>query len=196
MGTSRANRTFFSTLLATLDRMDISVTARPADAAGVVFLVDLYRKLETEMSAIHPMWPRADGLDEPVEESFRACLRDVDTRIYLGEIDGYPLGFILGRSRTLLVHEAGVRVAAIRMVFVEQEARGVGVGEVMRDTLMEEFRRAGHHLFDAHVLPGHRLAKNFFEAGGFAARSITMHHSDLGNGGRRIRAHYRPPAES
>lgn len=196
MVTRRANWTIFGTFLATLDRMDISVTARRADTADVVFLVDLYRKLEAEMSAIHPMWPRADGLDEPVDKSFLACLRDVDTRIYLGEIDGYPLGFTLGRSRPLLVHEAGVRVAAVRMVFVEKEARGVGVGEVMRDTLVEEFRSTGHQLFDAHVLPGHRLAKNFFEAGGFAARSIIMHHSDLGDGGRRIRAHYRPPTES
>lgn len=175
--------------------MDISVTARPAHPGDVVFLVDLYRKLEAEMTAIHPMWPRADGLDEPVDDSFLACLGDSGTRIYLGEIDGYPLGFILGLSRTLLVHEAGVRVAAIRMVFVEKEARGVGVGEVMRDALMDQFRSTGHQLFDAHVLPGHRLAKNFFEAGGFAARSIVMHHSDLGDGGRRIRAHYRPPAE-
>lgn len=184
------------TFLATVCGMDISVTARPADTADVVFLVDLYRKLEAEMVAIHPMWPRADGLDEPVEESFLACLDDAGTRVYLGEIDGYPLGFILGRSRPLLAHEAGVRVAAIRMVFVEQDARGVGVGEVMRDTLLEDFRGTGHQLFDAHVLPGHRLAKNFFEAGGFAARSIVMHHSDLGDGGRRIRAHYRPTVES
>ena len=51
--------------LASLEGMDITVTARPADAADIVFLVDLYRKLEAEMSAIHPMWPRADGLDEP-----------------------------------------------------------------------------------------------------------------------------------
>ena len=179
-----------------MDIMDISVTARPAAAADLVFLVDLYRRLEAEMSAIHPMWPRADGLDEPVEESFGACLGDADTRIYLGEIDGYPLGFILGRSRSLLVHEAGVRVAAIQMVFVDQEARGVGVGEAMRDTLMEDFRSTGHQIFDGHVLPGHRLAKNFFESGGFAARSIIMHHSDLADGGRRILAHYRPPADS
>ena len=191
-----AGSTFFCTLLASVCAMDISVTARPAAAADLVFLVDLYRRLEAEMSAIHPMWPRADGLDEPVEESFVACLGDTDTRIYLGEIDGYPLGFILGRSRSLLVHEAGVRVAAIQMVFVDQEARGVGVGEAMRDTLMEDFRSTGHQIFDGHVLPGHRLAKNFFESGGFAARSIIMHHSDLADGGRRILAHYRPPADS
>ena len=72
----------------------------------------------------------------------------------------------------------GERIAAIRLVFVDEEARGVGLGEAMRDMLMDEFRTTGHTLFDAHVLPGHRLAKNFFEAGGFSARTIVMHHDD------------------
>ena len=57
---------------------------------------------------------------------------------------------------------------------------------------MDDYRAMGHHLFDAHVLPGHRLAKNFFEAGGFSARTIVMHHSDRPDGGRRIREAYRP----
>ena len=176
--------------------MSISVTARPATSEDIVFLTDLYRKLEAEMSAIHPMWPRADGLDEPIEAAFLICIEDPDSLLLLGEIEGYPLGFILGRSRPLLAHEPGVRVGAIQMVFVELEAREVGVGEVMRDTLMKDFRRTGHSLFDSHVLPGHRLAKNFFEAGGFAARSIIMPHSDTEGGGRRIRALYQPPPGS
>lgn len=171
--------------------MDISVTARPAVAADVGVLVDLYRRLEAEMTAIHPMWPRSDGLDEPVEQSFLAHLQDPSARLFLGEVDGYPLGFIYGRSEKLLAHEGNTPVASIRLVFVEEEARGVGVGEVMRETFMEEFRHLGHHLFDAHVLPGHRLAKNFFEAGGFSARSIIMHHSDRPDGGRRIASSYR-----
>jgi hypothetical protein len=48
----------------------------------------------------------------------------------------------------------------------------------MRDYVMDLLRKRGISRFDAHVLPGHRLAKNFFEAGGFSARSITMHHDD------------------
>jgi hypothetical protein len=63
-------------------------------------------------------------------------------------------------------------------VFVEFEAREVSVGEVMRDYVLEEMRSRGISKFDAHVLPGHRLVKNFFEAGGFSARSIVMHHDD------------------
>ena len=171
--------------------MDVTVTARLATTEDVAVLVGLYRNLEAEMVAIHPMWSRAGGLDEPVEQSFISCIRDPSARVYLGEVDGYPLGFIYARSEPLLAHEGDTRVAAIRLVFVEEEARGVGVGEIMRDALMEDFRNLGHHLFDAHVLPGHRLAKNFFEAGGFSARSIVMHHNDRPDGGRRISATYR-----
>ena len=171
--------------------MGISVTARLARAEDVGVLVDLYRKLEAEMVAIHPMWPRADGLDEPVEQSLLDHLGNPSSRVYLGEVDGYPLGFIYGRTETLLAHEGNTRIASIRLVFVEEDARGVGLGEIMRDTLMDDFRDVGHHLFDAHVLPGHRLAKNFFEAGGFSARSIVMHHNDRPGGGRRISETYR-----
>lgn len=143
------------------------------------------------MVAIHPMWPRADGLEEPVESSLLDRIADNASRVYLGEVDGYPLGFIYGRSEPLLAHEGETRTASIRLVFVEEEARAVGVGEIMRDTLMDDYRSLGHELFDAHVLPGHRLTKNFFEAGGFAARSIVMHHSDRPDGGRRIGASLR-----
>jgi hypothetical protein len=48
----------------------------------------------------------------------------------------------------------------------------------MRDAVLSHLRGRGIHRFDAHVLPGHRLAKNFFEQGGFSARHIVMHHDD------------------
>jgi GNAT superfamily N-acetyltransferase len=154
----------------------IDVTARRAVADDLAVLMDLYRKLEAEMDALRGKWRIADGLAEPVDQAMAEAIEDQDTRIYIGEVDGIPFGFIFGRSEELLPQADGRRVAAIRMVFTEEPARGVGVGEVMRDTLMADFADSGHRLFDAHVLPGHRLAKNFFEAGGFSARSIVMHH--------------------
>jgi len=43
---------------------------------------------------------------------------------------------------------------------------------------MASMRAEGLRLFDARVSPGHRAAKNFFEAHGFSARLIVMHHAD------------------
>ncbi len=154
------------------------VTARRAVPADLAVLVGLYRALEVEMTDLHLMWPLADGLPEPIEEAFTEALGDESALVVVGEIDGYPFGFALARVEHLLPQAKGEEVCAIRLVFVDQEAREVSVGEVMRDLVMSEMRGRGISKFDAHVLPGHRLVKNFFEAGGFSARSIVMHHDD------------------
>ena len=156
----------------------MNVVARPATTDDLDELVRLYRLLAAEMREYHRMWELADGLTEPVVDALRQALQDHDTVIHLGTIDDAVFGFILGRSEPLLAQAQGERIGSIRFVFTEQEAREVGVGEAMRDALLEEFRGRGLRLFDAHVLPGHRLVKNFFESGGFSARSIVMHHRD------------------
>lgn len=154
------------------------VVARPADAADVPALMRLYRGLEVEMTALHPMWPLADALAEPVESSFERLLGDPEALVVMGEIDGYPFGFAMARIEEILPQAAGERIGSIRLIYVEPEAREISLGEEMRDYLIDELRRRGISRFDAHVLPGHRLAKNFFEAGGFSARAIIMHHDD------------------
>ncbi len=156
----------------------MNVAARPATSGDLDELVRLYRRLAAEMKKYHQMWEVADGFPEPVDEAFRRALDDPDTVIYLGTIDGVTLGFILGRSEPLLPQAGGERIGSIRLVFTEPEAREVGVGEAMREAILDHLRDGGHRRFDAHVLPGHRLVKNFFESGGFSARSIVMHHTD------------------
>ncbi|MFP3913559.1 MAG: N-acetyltransferase family protein [Actinomycetota bacterium] len=152
--------------------------AREATLDDLPTLVELYRSLEKEMAVLHPMWPRADGLAEPVEKTLEELISDPDQRVLVGEIEGIPLGLLYARRETLLPQARGEIVGSIRLVFTHPDAREVGLAEVMRDTVMDLFREEGLTKFDAHVLPGHRLAKNFFEAGGFSARSIVMHHDD------------------
>jgi ribosomal protein S18 acetylase RimI-like enzyme len=156
----------------------IEVEARLASSDDLDDLLTLYEGLTAEMEALHPMWPLADGLPEPVSESMALALKDPDTVVVLGTIDEVPLGFLLVRIEDLLPQADGMQVGAIRFVFVDHPAREVGVGEAMLALALSRLRERGLHRFDAHVLPGHRLVKNFFEAGGFAARSITMHHVD------------------
>jgi ribosomal protein S18 acetylase RimI-like enzyme len=154
------------------------VSARQAGSDDIAVLESLYRSLEREMMALHIMWPLADGLDEPVSQSFAAALDDPGTIVLIGEIDGYPFGFLMARVERLLAQADGELVGAIRLIYVDQEAREVALGEEMREMALQILRSRGITKFDAHVLPGHRLAKNFFEAGGFAARSIIMYHDD------------------
>lgn len=159
-------------------RQAMRVEARAATTADVEVLEGLYRSLEAEMVALHPMWPLADGLDEPVVEALARAIDDSSAIVLIGTIDGYPLGFLLARVEETLPQGGGERIGSIRFVFVDESAREVAIGEVMREEAMTQLRERGITKFDAHVLPGHRLAKNFFESGGFSARSIVMHHDD------------------
>lgn len=156
----------------------LSISTREARAEDIPALVGLYRDLEKEMTTLHPMWPLADGLAEPVESAFADLIDDPRAVVEVGELDDVPFGFIVARVEETLPQSNGMLIGSIRLVFVDQEAREVSLGEVMRDHVMDRLRERGITRFDAHVLPGHRLAKNFFEAGGFSARSIIMHHDD------------------
>ena len=153
-------------------------TARPATSDDLEALEFLYRRLEKEMTDLHSMWPLADGLAEPIRESLENAISAPESMVVIGEIEHYPFGFLVARTEELLPQADGAKVGSIRLVFVDPEAREVGIGETMLDLALDLFKEKGLTRLDAHVLPGHRLAKNFFEAGGFSARSIIMHHDD------------------
>lgn len=135
----------------------------------------MYAELEAEMDALHAMWKRADALSNPVADAFASLIESDESLVVVGEIDGLPFGFLIATVEELV---DGSLIGAIRFIFTELPAREVGVAAAMRDLALAELRSRGLTRFDAHVLPGHRLVKNFFEAGGFSARSIIMHHDD------------------
>jgi ribosomal protein S18 acetylase RimI-like enzyme len=161
----------------------MEVSTRPANPHDVPELVRLYELLEEEMVALKPIWALADGLAQPVEAAWERTIEDLPTTILVGTIDGIPAGFLVARSEPLLPQAGGEEIGSIRLIFTEPQAREVGVGEAMIGAYLDAARSAGITRFDAHVPPGHRNAKNFFESNGFSARRIVMHH-DEDRGGR------------
>ncbi len=151
---------------------------RDAVADDIDSLVALYRALEVEQAALRPLWPLADGLDEPIADSMHAAIGEEQTIVLIASIDDVPLGFLLASPHPLLIQARGDQVGTVRLIFTEPEARGVGVGAAMMELAMGRMRAEGMALFDARVSPGPRNAKNFFEAHGFSARLIIMHHAD------------------
>jgi GNAT superfamily N-acetyltransferase len=156
----------------------VNITVRDAEAADVPSLTELYQRLEEEMAALRPAWPLVDGLAHPVSDAISERIADAAWRTYVAHLEGVPVGFLFGRDEETLPQGRGERIGSVRLLYTDREAREVGVGEAMMERFLDEARRRGISLFDAHVSPGHRLAKNFFEAYGFKARSIVMHRND------------------
>jgi len=157
---------------------ELAVAARWATPNDLEVIIRLYRLLEAEMVEMKDMWGLADGLAEPVASAWEATIADPDTLVAVGTLDELAFGFLLARSEPMLPQANQERIGVVRLVFTQLEARGVGVASTMLHWTLQELERRGHRRFDAHVLPGHRIAKNFFEAAGFAARSIVMHRND------------------
>jgi GNAT superfamily N-acetyltransferase len=148
---------------------------RPATADDIPQVVELARAMRAELSPMRggALWLDRDAWPEPLEHAYGALLGEDDALLLVGTIDDVVVGF---GAAVVEVLRSGTRLGVVTDLFVEPEAREVGVGEVLADALVDRCRAAGCTGVDATALPGHRAAKNFFEAHGFTARALTMHH--------------------
>lgn len=152
------------------------VSARPAVAADVPRLAELCRRNQAEIGAQErggAVFVAREARPEPVEDSLLSGLESPDTTVVVGMIDGTPIGYATGRTEAL---RDGTTLGVIDDLYVEEEARSVGVGEAMMDLLLQWFGGRGCAGVDSMALPGARATKNFFEESGFTARLLVMHH--------------------
>ncbi len=148
---------------------------RPATEDDLPRLVELAHAAIVELTPMRggAVWAAREARPEPVEDSLKASLADERTRVVVGTVDDFPVGYAAVHVETL--HD-GSRLGVVDDIFVEQEAREVGVGEAMMGDLVAWCDRQECAGMDAMALPGHRATKNFFEESGFTARKLVMHH--------------------
>jgi ribosomal protein S18 acetylase RimI-like enzyme len=149
--------------------------ARRATLNDVPQLVELSRALRAELRELRggALWETHEARAEPLDNVFRALLARADACVTVGTIDDHIVGFGTAEVEQL---RDGTRLGVIAELFVDPEARAVGVGEAIAKDLVAFCAHAGCMGIDAFALPGNRAAKNFFERSGFTARSLTMHH--------------------
>ncbi len=96
---------------------------------------------------------------------------DAGRLVAVGCIDEVVVGFVSAH----LDGHAVPPVAVIDALYVEPEAREVGVGEELAACVVGWAAERHCQGVDAPALPGNRRAKAFFEDNGFVARLLTMH---------------------
>jgi GNAT superfamily N-acetyltransferase len=147
---------------------------RPATDGDLPRLAELARLAIAELSPMKggDVWAAREARQEPLDESLKAALADPDTRVLCGTIDDAVIGYAVVHLDDL---PHGGRVGVLDDIFVEQEAREVGVGEALVNDVIEWCREADCIGIDSSALPGNRQTKNFFETFGFTARLIVVH---------------------
>ena len=141
--------------------------ARPATAEDTPAIAALFRAATEELRAERggELWARQRHRD-------RGFVAPDDGIVLAGTIDGAVVGYAIVRAEVLA---DGEELAVLDDVYVEPEARGVSVGELLLAAAIAWARERRCIGIDSLALPGMRGSKNFFEAAGLVARAIVVH---------------------
>ena len=152
--------------------------ARAARANDATVVAALARQAIAELTTNRggSVWRRREAHAEPLEDLMAASVAQTDPSAYavVGTVDETVIGY--GMVHVERLHD-GALLAVVTDLYVDPEARGIGIGEAMMDLLVERARSVGAVGIDALALPGDRHTKNFFETFGLTARAIVVHRS-------------------
>ena len=149
--------------------------ARPATGDDLARVAELSRQARAEVESERggATFLAREARGDSVVDDLAPALADGERCVLVGTLDGVVVGFASARTERL---RDGTVHGVIGDLYVEPEARGVGVGEALMDALLAWAAERGCKGIDATALPGDRATKNFFEGSGFTARLLVMHH--------------------
>jgi GNAT superfamily N-acetyltransferase len=147
---------------------------RPATESDLPRLTELARSAIAELSIQKggTVWQRHAARVEPVDTGLQADLADDATQVLAGTYADAVVGYAVTTAEVLA--DQGT-LAVVRDLYVEPDARGVGVGAALMEAVLAWAGERGCVGVDALALPGSRETKNFFESFGLVARAIVVH---------------------
>lgn len=147
-------------------------SARPATAADTDVLVALVRQALAATRAQRGGLLLADGeRRRPPAERVADAIDRPGRVAVAGEFEGAVFGVLLAHTEETSIGAIGV----VDELFVEPEAREVGIGDAMVAQAITWVEESGLAGLDIPVLPGDRHMKNLCERSGLSARQIVMH---------------------
>jgi GNAT superfamily N-acetyltransferase len=146
-------------------------TATEGDLPAVVALVGAAADEKVGQKG-GPLWFRRERRQGPPDAELKAALAAADHEVAVGTYHGTVVGYGLVRAERL---GDGSLLGVVDDIYVDPEARAVGIGEALMDHMIDWCRRQGCFGVDSLALPGDRHTKNFFESFGLVARAIIVH---------------------
>ena len=164
----------------------MDVVARLAGGEHVGVLAQLLAEAVAEQVDARGgwVWSRREVRTRPFEESIAEALERPDSAVWIGEIDGAPVGYAIAAVEPL---QTGEMLGRVTDLYVAPGAREVSVGETLIGEVLEWCTERGCVGVDSMALPGNRATKNFFETFGFTARLLVLH--------RKLAPGAEPPSE-
>lgn len=137
--------------------------AEENDLAGAA---DLYEQVDRAYRSYAYRFPEVENVGQTWLESFHRTLGRFSV-LYVAEMNGQLVGFTLGRIKRAPSYRGGMLVGEISDIWVDPQARRLGVGEGLTRLAVEWLMGQNLHSVEAQILVGNQSSWNLFDKLGF-----------------------------
>ncbi len=143
-----------------------TVHYRLADETDFPRLIEFYTKLNEFFYQVGYRLPHPQNVGEVWLDSFRRTLGRF-SRVDVAEIDGCVVGFMLCRIKRVPAYMGGVLVGELSDMWIEPEARRLGIGDKLSRLALNWLRQQGVHSVEIQVLRDNEASWKLYERMGF-----------------------------
>lgn len=145
---------------------NVDIVYRPVQDTDIPIILDMYVKLHNFFYEYGYQLPPPKDVKQAYLNSFQRTLGRF-TNIWVAEIGGEVVGYILVRVKRVPEYMGGVLVGELSDMWIVPEARRLGIGDRLVRIGIEWFRELGVHSIEIQVLWENMASWGIFEKMGF-----------------------------
>ena len=142
------------------------VSYREAAPEDFPTLVNWYEQLNTYFYRLGYRLPHPEDVGQVWLESFQRTLGRF-SNVYIAELEGKPVGFMLCRLKRVPAYMGGVLVGELSDMWIEAEARRLGIGDQLSRLALDWLHEHGAHSVEIQVLKDNEASWKLYERMGF-----------------------------
>jgi len=142
------------------------VIYREGTEADYPIIAGMYRKLDDVFRHFGLNMPEPENLEEAYLDSFRRMLGKY-TQLYVAEMDGEVVGYILGRIKRTAPFMGGVMVGELADEWIAKKARRLGIADKLCRLLVRWLREQEVHSLEIRILEGNAASWAMLQPMGF-----------------------------
>jgi ribosomal protein S18 acetylase RimI-like enzyme len=136
-------------------------------------LVEMFDKLNSYFYQVGYRLPQPENVGQVWLDSFRRTLGRF-SNVFIAEVDGQVAGFMLCRLKRVPAYMGGVMVGELSDMWIDPEARRLGLGDELSRLAIEWMREQGAHSVEIQILRDNEASWKLYERMGFQLEFRTV----------------------
>lgn len=142
------------------------VSYRIVEESDLSTIKEMYALLNSYFYKMGYRLPHPENVGDVWLDSFRRTLGRF-SNIFIAEIDGQVVGFMLCRLKRVPTYMGGVMVGELSDMWIDSSARRMGIGDTLSRLALEWMHDQGAHSVEIQVLRDNEASWKLYERMGF-----------------------------